>query len=157
MIFRALFITLGLSLATSAAATTSEDVQELAAMVIDDSVPALLRQTYYLPSGELNGYQAVFVCNGKRYTLYNSGERIREDDPQSAWLSFWVREDGTYGQETLDTFSDNGFDGIVNFGIDGPREREFIPDGTNATDDEHQPYWQQRLDDAVSALLNCLR
>ncbi len=160
MFFRSL-LALGLSAlvtnANVASAATAEDVQELAAAVIDVSIPALLRKTYFLPSGELNGYQAVFLCNGNRYTLYNSGERLRANDPQSAWLAFWVREDGTHGQETLDTFSDHGFDGTADFGIDGPRELEFIPDGTYATGDEHQTYWQERLDMAVSELLNCIR
>lgn len=158
MLFRSL-LALGISALVSganlASAATAEDVQKLATMVVDESVPALFRQTYLLASGEVNGYQAVFVCNGKRYTLYNSGERISAEDPQSAWLAFWVREDGTTGQQTLDTFSDNGFDGTADFGIDGPREREFIPDGTYDTGDEHQPYWQQRLDAAVEELLAC--
>ena len=140
-----------------ASAATAEDVQKLAAMVMDESVPALFRQTYYLSSGEVNGYQAVFVCNGMRYTLYNSGERISADDPQSAWLAFWVRKDGTSGQQTLDTFSDDGFDGTADFGIDGLRQKEFIPDGTYATGDEHLSFWQQRLDDTVSTLLNCIK
>lgn len=158
MFFRPLFIfTAFLGITNHVSAASPEDVQELASMVTNESVPALLRKTYFLPSGEVNGYQAVFVCGGNRYTLYNSGERIDPDDPQSAWLSFWVRKDGTYGQETLDSFSDHGFDGTADFGIDGPREREFIPDGTYATGDEYQPYWQQRLDNAVDTLLNCIK
>lgn len=160
MFFRSLF-TLSfatlLGITNPVSATSPEDVQEVADMVTDESVPALLRKTSYLSSGEVLGHQAVFLCAKRRYTLYNSGERINPDDPQSAWLAFWVREDGTYGQEALDTFSDHGFDGTADFGIDGPREREFIPDGTYATGDEHQPYWQQRLDEAVSALLACNR
>jgi hypothetical protein len=143
--------------ANIASAATTEDVQKLAAMVMDESVPALFRQTYHLSSGEVNGYQAVFVCNGMRYTLYNSGERIKADDPESAWLAFWVRKDGTTGQQTLDTFSDDGFDGTADFGIDGLRQKEYIPDGIPATTSEHQPFWQQQLDDAVSTLLNCIR
>lgn len=155
--FIALSFTTLVASATIASAASKEDVLELAAMVMDESVPALFRQTYHLSSGEVNGYQAVFICNGKRYTLYNSGERIRADDPQSAWLAFWVRKNGTTGQNTLDTFSDDGFDGTVNFGIDGLREREFITEGTYATSDEHLPFWQQRLDSAVEELLMCNR
>lgn len=161
MHFRSLIITLGTTIliayANVTAAATPEDVRKLAAMVMDESVPALSRKTYYLSSGEVNGYQAVFICHGMRYTLYNSGERIRADDPQSAWLAFWVRKDGSSGQETLDTFSDGGFDGIADFGIDGLRRQEFVPEGIPATGNEHQPYWQQRLDSAVDELIACNR
>jgi hypothetical protein len=161
MIFRSLIVVsffAALMCTNPASAATPEEVQELATAVVDESIPALVRKTYYLPSGELNGYQAVFVCDGMRYTLYNSGKPIRSDDPQSAWLAFWVRQDGTSGQKNVDTFSDHGFDGTADFGIDGLRQKEYIPaDGTYATNDEHRDYWQKRLDDAVTALLNCIK
>lgn len=122
--FKNLIFIVAIIFTNPAFAASPEDVEKVVKMVTDKSTPALLRKTYFLPSGEVRGHEAVFVCDGNRYTIYNS----------SALLTFWVRKDGTSGEKTLDTFSDSGLDG---------------------TADNDVPQEQERLDDAITALLRC--
>lgn len=105
------------------------------------------------------GDTITFVHKGMRYTIYNSGELINPNKPESAWLAFWVRKDGTSSQETMDTFSDNAFDGTVDFGIDGPRKYEFDLGtyGSSARGVEHQVFWQKKYDAAIKATLEYKR
>lgn len=135
-------------LAATAQAASPEDVREVVAMVTDGRVPSLARHNYK------NGDRSiVFVHGGRRYTLYHSGPRIDPNDPQSAWLSVWVRNESP--SKGVDTFTDFGSDGVVDFGLDGPRLRLFhegrartVPEGLN-----HREYWQKQYDDAIAAAL----
>lgn len=136
----------------------SPKMMEVAAMVLDSSIPVLMRTQHYFGEQPM-GTTIVFVHKGKRYSLYHSSERIRPDDPNSAWLSFWVRKNGTSGQHNLMSFTDNGFDGKVDFGIDGPRQRYFKhADRYSAAEGlEHEAFWQKELDVAINAALEYKR
>ncbi len=144
---------------TKAHAASPKDVQEVAAMVTDKKVPTLTRVASYFGNDHM-GDTITFVHKGMRYTVYNSGERIKADDPNSAWLSVWVRKDGTSGSKNMDTFTDNGFDGNVDFGIDGPRSHLFHSgaDGISGKEGlEHEAFWQKKYDTAIKAALEYKR
>ena len=130
---------------------TPKDVAEVAAMVTDKRIPGLLRREEYF-GDKFMGTTYVFVHRGLRYTLYHSGARIKEGDANSAWLSFWVRKNGTYGQKRLDTFTDHAFDAAVDFGIDGLKKKYFRAEEP-VRGAEHRAFWQQRLERAVRAAL----
>lgn len=138
------------SLIAPASAADQKDVTLVVGMIANKKVPVISRE----------GNQIVFVHKGMRYTFWDSGERTKADEPNSAWLSVWVRKDGTSGQETMDTFSDHGFDGVVDFGIDGPKKKIFRSgvDGSSAKEGfEHQAFWQERYDAAIRAGVEYLR
>ena len=136
----------------------SERVLEVAAMVLDPSMPVLMRR-HEVFNGQPMGTTVVFVHKGKRYSLYHSSERITPENPNSAWLSFWVRRNGTSGQHNMLSFTDNGFNGKVNFGIDGLRQRYFNSGDRHspAAGLEHQAFWQKELDAAIKAALDYKR
>lgn len=144
-----------------AQAATPADVAKVAAMVTDKRVPGLMRRAEYF-GDKFMGTTYVFVNRGKRYTLYHSGERIRADDPNSSWLAVWVRKNHTYAKEALVTFSDDGFDGVVDFGIRGSdtdrcyyTARNLV---TNKTEgEEYRPRWQKEYDQAIKAALRHLK
>ena len=137
------------AVAAPALAASPKEMAEVAAMVLDEKVPALLRKKNYI-NGEFMGTTMVFVHKGLRYTLYHSGEPIKAGEPQSAWLSVWVQKNGTYAQKDVDTFSDHGFDGTIDFGISGSADKRMFrieyKEGL-----EHREYWQRRLDAAITA------
>lgn len=96
--------------------------------------------------------QVVFATMGRVYTLqYFTAERRSQPS-----LSVWVRPKGTRGQEALDTFSDNGLDGRVDFGIGGGKNRrEFMLEPT-LKGSEHREHWQGLFDQAIKDALRAL-
>lgn len=149
---RKLLIVTALLVASLASAQTADykDVARVVGMIANKKVPVVSRQ----------GSQIVFVHKGMRYTFWNSGERIKADDPNSAWISVWVRKDGTSGQGTMNTFSDHGFDGNVDFGIDGKKVKYFST-GTDSISKpeglEHRAFWQKQYDAAIDAAVQYMQ
>ncbi len=145
-----LITTILVSFIAPASAADYKDVARVVGMIANKKVPVISRE----------GNQIVFVHKGMRYTFWDSGERTQADDPNSAWLSVWVRKDGTSSQETMDTFSDHGFDGVVDFGIDGAKKKAFDSgaDGISTKEGlEYQGFWQERYDSAIKAGIEYLR
>ena len=62
---------------------------------------------------EDGGVEVVFIRKRRRYTIYSSCNK------KDQFLAIWVRKNGTYGWNTLETVSDNDFDGEVDFGGSG--------------------------------------
>jgi hypothetical protein len=136
-------------------AATQEQMLRIAQLVISDSVPALHRKQYLTERGESNGYQAIFLCDENRYTVYYSGVRPA-GLTQVEWLSFSIKRVGTYGGvKDIEMFTDYEADGTVDYGIDSGQVKRFVPSGSHATGDEHKAYWQRQLDDTVATLLRC--
>jgi hypothetical protein len=101
---------------------------------------------------ELEGgsFQAVYVAKGKRYTVYYSGSDVN-------FLSFWVRPNGTWSQDLIKTFTDNGLNGDVNFGIQaGVRnsEKKELFDQIGLGQD-YRAYWQDQYDTAIADAMEC--
>jgi hypothetical protein len=139
----------GLLTPSSSHAATREQIAEVVDLIHDRSIVVLRRQTYEDGSGWI-----TFVQNGLRYTIYNSGERIVPDDPNSAWMSVWLWPDGSVDSEVVDELNDRGLDGVVDFGRDGLREREFTRGGSRGSKGlEHRSFWQEKLDKAVADAL----
>lgn len=92
--------------------------------------------------------QAVFVFEGRRYTIYTPPARN-----QTRWLAFWIRQDGTTSPEELDSFSDFGLDGTVENGFDGTGRRDFNDWEGKKNGLEWRGYWQSRYDEAVADTL----
>lgn len=133
-------------------AATAEEMQKMVNMATDYNIPAILRkQEFY--KGIHVGETAVFLCHGQRITLFYSGDL--EGKPNSAMLSFWVRKEGTFGGDTMDTFTDDKVDGSVDLGIDGANERRFVPMTSYPEGEEHRSFWQHQLDATVATLLRC--
>lgn len=148
---RKIFLSVGLILvANQTFAASPEDVAEVVGLIDDSSIPALLR----------SDNEVVFVHKGMRYTLWHSGERLKADDPSTAWLSVWTRKNGSAGQRTRATFSDHGFDGIVDFGIDSDQKKAFhagTGTGPAPNGPEHREFWQQAYDKTIAAALEYKR
>lgn len=100
----------------------------------------------------------VSVSKGLRYTF----ESFIPVHGKTS-LSVWVRRNGTWGQDTLVSFSDEGLDGNVDFGISGPttatdEQRKFFlvgdpPAGWPTRGEQYRAYWQARYDEALRAVL----
>lgn len=93
--------------------------------------------------------KAVFLDGyGARYTVYWAPATASTKE----LLSFWCRRNGTYGNNTLVTFSDEGVIGAASFGTWGPKTD---PDGTyyfrndNLETERNFAYWQEWLEAAV--------
>jgi hypothetical protein len=71
------------------------------------------------------GVEAVMSIDGQRYTVLVLNANEASERPMRDLMSFWVRPEGTHGQKYLTTFSDEGLNGICDFGI--------IPEGTSQT------------------------
>jgi len=155
---------------TTADAASKADVQKVVELMFSPSTNSkvLLKE---VKTAEKDDIQVVFVENGKRYTLWYSGNRIIKDDADSHWLAFWVRPDGTSGQESMITWTDNGMDGNVDFGIIGKnrpdsvrklfredkvydfesRTKKLVIEG-----EEYRSHWQAQHDEAIAAALRHL-
>jgi hypothetical protein len=141
--------------ATAAEAASPIDVAKVAAMVTDASVPVLLRQKEYV-NGEYLGDTIVFVQGGHRYTIYNAPKIVGRGYTVPGMLSVWVRKNGTAGQRMVDGFTDQDFDGSVNFGLDGA-DRKLFEGGMDSYDGPKglafRSYWQRQYDAAIHAAL----
>ncbi len=122
-------------------AASPKDVEQVVAMIRDLDVPMASR----------SGNEMAFVHKKMRYTFWYPADRSKEN----GWLSVWVRRDGSRGQASLDTFSDHGYQGVADFGIDGGKSMFFNSgkDGSPARGSEHAEYWQKRYDAAIKAAL----
>ena len=160
MLFRTLLLAATAVLASSPAlAASPADVRAVADMVNDLSVPVLQRSRSPFRTGGLGG-QIVFVEGGVRYTFYHSGTPIRSRDPNSAWLSMWARPNGSKGRAVVETTSDNGFDGRVDFGTGGTRAGLFSNNAMHLGDPtgiQNQAYWQRQYDKAIAAAIRYKR
>lgn len=144
-------LALALLFAGGAQAASREDVARVVDFVHDESIPVLSRTT------GTSGGQIVFIEGGVRYTIYHSGERIVANDPDSAWISFWTRPDGTHGRSDMVTFSDSAFDGDIDLGINGNSTVRHFSSGeepyTQARGPEWREYWQREYDNAIAAAI----
>lgn len=91
-------------------------------------------------------FQAVYVVDKKRYTVYYSGK-------EDGFLSFWVRPDGSSDQRLIQRFTDNGIDGKVEIGTNGDNQKFFDIESENSLGIEHQQYWQSLYDKAIEEAL----
>ena len=127
---------------SSAMAASPKDVAEVVAMLSDLDVPMASRDT---------GSEMAFTYKGMRYTFYTPG-----DGPnKNGWLAVWVRPEHTHTKSSLDTFSDHGFSGVVDFGIDGAKLMYFNSgkDGTPVAGAQYAEYWQNEYDRAIKIAL----
>ena len=85
----------------------------------------------------------------KRYTVYYTGGK-------NDLLSFWVRPNGTNSQKFIQTFTDHGLDGTVEFGISGDRQKLFDSKDRHVGQ-EYQQYWQSLYDQAITDSLKHFR
>jgi hypothetical protein len=69
------------------------------------------------PRADRQIVEAVMVVDGQRYTVWVSNRDENRLSPFRDVMFFWVRPNGTQGQEDLTTFSDWGLDGRCDFGI----------------------------------------
>ena len=118
----------------------------------------------FLSRGVMFAVWVVFRYEGQMYTMYHSPEREVTIEgvtvPIPGHLSVWVRPEGTYGEDLVETWSDQSFDGVVDFGIGGDddataeerhhfsRDRDF---GW-----EFLPYWQEWYARSIAAALATL-
>ena len=133
-------------------AAPSNDVAAVVLLMQEDPTPGVIFREV-LESG---GIQIVFIARGLRYTLYYSN-----GEGDLNFLSVWVRPNGTYDSDLLDTFTDHRLDGAVNFGISGGSlpdvdQRLFDNDDRNVGE-EFQEYWQSLYDTAIADALHRLR
>lgn len=102
------------------------------------------------------GVRIVLVSRGQRYTFYYSG--TNDPDP---FLSIWVRPNGTYSTRKLDTCTDHGLDGHVEFGIRGNASSDATTKLFNTRDrkvgEEFREYWQDIYNRAIVVALRRLR
>lgn len=127
-------------------AATPDQMTEVATMVTDVSIPALMREAH--KGGDT---EAVFVYQGVRYTV--STLPTTTDGPKQSWLNIWVRKDGSHDAVSLVRMTDAGQDGNINFAQLGAKEKWLDVDGTIADGVEYLPYWQGELDHAITALI----
>lgn len=120
--------------------------------------------------GKRSGWvQIVFIANKRRYTMFIAGKASK------AYLSVWVRPNGSRGQRKLKTFTDYGLDGQVDFGINGKKwrrrsrskkvkkgdPRKYFASGKDGISkkkgEQHRLYWQKLYDTAITDALSTLR
>ena len=103
---------------------------------------------------ENDGFQAVLIHNGRRYTVENN------------WVcdgvQFYFRLDGTHGPNSRSAVIDVNSDGIVDFGGGGDNDKKTFlnPDlfssvynqGQPVEGSEHHPYWQKEYEEMILAL-----
>ena len=103
---------------------------------------------------ENNGFQIVFVHNGRRYTV------------QHNWIcdgiQFFFRPNGTHGPDSRSAVIDVNSDGVVDFGGGGDNDKKTFlnPDpfssaynqGQPVKGTEHHPYWQKEYEEMIFAL-----
>ena len=96
----------------------------------------ILRSTY---AGILDGaIEVVFEAGGNRYMLYTTCDGSRWECNNRDRLSVWVHPVGTTDRDLIETFTDHGLDGNVNWAI-------YRPDFREATYDE-LPRYQEMMD-----------
>lgn len=98
----------------------------------------------------------VFVTDGWRYTMQRMDETPGYSMPEN--LSFWVRPDGTHGQDTLLTVTDMSLDGTVDIGV-GRGCGTFELDAASGylRGEIFQPCWQKAYDEIIGATLTYYR
>lgn len=134
-----------LAIASVAAAASPQDVKKVLRAVNHKSEKLLSFKEYPEHDGS---FQSVYVENGKRYTVYYGGEKYKH-------FSFWVRPEGSSGQNAVKTFTDASLNGKVEFGIQGyPNQKMFnVMDG-RGEGHQYQKYWQKLYDAAIADALN---
>ena len=67
--------------------------------------------------GGYQGVQSVMVIDGQWYTVWVANHNKQSDIKLENNMLFWIRPEGTSGQDSLTIFSDEGLDGRCDFGI----------------------------------------
>lgn len=89
----------------------------------------------------------VYVYQDVRYTLWHlPNER----------LSFWERPEGSIELGKVETWSDGGLTGCVNFGIGAGQEQYMSWADAEEKGLEYHPYWQARYVRAIQGLAETL-
>lgn len=138
----------------NAQAATPQDVQKVAEFVQHGKSNGLLLRKKDAASG---GTQIVFVFKHIRYSIWYF-PNDRKYPTSTSTLSYWVRQEGTSGSNDIPTFSDDGDDGVVDFGV-GPGHREkFLytehePMALKSEGVEFRPHWQKQYDKAIADTL----
>lgn len=121
-------------------------------------VVALLQSAPNAKKTKFNGTEFSFLYQGKQYGFWYSRD--------AKLLSVWVRTRGTNGQKILlGTFSDQGLDGTVDFGINGKDGTDEVKQYFSVEEDrpgkskgeEFRPHWQSQYDQAISTALRVLK
>lgn len=73
------------------------------------------------------GFQAVVILDSVRYTIYvsNASGTVCPGEESLSWISIWERHEGTTSRDSLITWSDQLFDGTVNWAHDGVQAHDF--------------------------------
>lgn len=125
---------------------TKEQVIDLVAKVYKAPASKFLLKSLDDPSGK-GGFRVVFVHQDKRYTMDYKwwGEGV----------AVWVRPKGTTDDLSVDAFSDDNADGVVDFGTDRVRVfriKDYGYEGSEAEGAEYQVYWQEVYTSFLAAL-----
>lgn len=112
--------------------------------------------------GDYQGVQAVMRIRDWRYTVWVANNNENSKIKQPDLISFWMRPNGTSGQDQLITFSDNGLDGRCDFGIIPKKlsgtgsdlvywaKSDVKPDGEGL---KHQSRFQNLYDETLDKLI----
>lgn len=147
------------TLATPAEAATREDVARVLMFITrPDAYKKLMLKR---PDVESNGLTVVFVEKGRRYSLYYVPPTTHTWGQSSGLLSVWVIPDdlAKRSADLEPTFSDDGLDGVVDFGVEGPTtwqedwrklfdSEKFAPKAAKGI--QYAPYWQAKYDEAIA-------
>ncbi len=96
------------------------------------------------------GERIVFLDHNKRYTMF----WVPENKVTTPYISMWVRKNGTHGQESIESCTDDALDGTVDFGIAGTGSRRRIySSGAQypKTGEQHRAYFQKRYNESIAA------
>ena len=86
------------------------------------------------------GFRVVYVYQNRRYTL--------DYKWHTPGFQAWVRPEGSGDLKSIEAFSDDNQDGVVNFGTDGgPKIFRSQVEGL-----EYESYWQGHYNDAIAGL-----
>jgi len=132
-------------------------------VITRDKQPGLLSYNPNSTGGsrDYQGVQAVMVIDGQRYTVWVANSNENAKPVMSDLMSFWVRPEGTKGQDELTTFSDTGLDGRCDFGIipakmSGIGKQVLFRDGTDGTKPEgleHKDRFQSLYNGTLDTLI----
>ncbi len=144
-----------LSIGTANAATTQEvvkasDVEKVVALILSDETKGFI---YKKPSNKFLETQAVFLAQGKRYTLTISE---LEGDRYNLHIEF--RPNGTHKDEYLKELLDYEADSKLDFAISwSPYPLDQLRYDTSFDDTKHKKFWQKQYATIIQAALKTLK
>lgn len=127
----------------------TNEIQQVYDLVRSEETRGYLTRRVY----DSGGVQIVFRYEGRRYTMYAS--HVSDFD----FLSIWYRPDGTSDDDSKETWSDHGLDGIVDDGGRGEPEGDLPPEVRQIMRREQDvgleylPHWQEMYTQAIGDAL----